>query len=142
MRQTLKNPAPEIIGINITPVIDVALVLVLILLITAPLFSVIDLGVNPPPAHTRGAEDHHRVTITIGDDGSTLAVDDVLVSFADLGQTVAARIREAGGGDPMVVIRADRRVSHAVVREVLQAARAAGAVRLAIATRQHEVVES
>jgi biopolymer transport protein ExbD len=142
MRRTLKSPAPGIVGVNITPVIDVALVLVLILLITAPLYSVIDLGVTPPPAHTRGVEDPHRVTITVGGDGATVAVDEIVVSFADLEEAIAARIRGNGDGDPMVVIRADKRASHAVVREVLRAARAGGGVRFAIATRQHERGES
>jgi biopolymer transport protein ExbD len=46
-RQTL------ITKVNVTPIIDVALVLVIILLVTAPMLSVADLPVNLPQAQTR-----------------------------------------------------------------------------------------
>ena len=39
--------------INVTPIIDVALVLVIILLVTAPLLSVADLPVDLPQARSR-----------------------------------------------------------------------------------------
>ena len=41
--------------INVTPIIDVALVLVIILLVTAPMLSIADLPVDLPQARTREA---------------------------------------------------------------------------------------
>jgi biopolymer transport protein ExbD len=43
--------------VNVVPIIDVSLVLVIILLVTAPLMTVADLPVDLPQAHTREAED-------------------------------------------------------------------------------------
>src|SRR5262245_62210609 len=51
---------------NMTPLIDVALVLVIILLVTAPMLSVADLPVQLPQAVTREAEDERNVSITLG----------------------------------------------------------------------------
>jgi len=129
------TPPPEMITkVNVTPIIDVALVLVIILIVTAPLLSAADLPVNLPEARTREAEDQRNVSVTLGSDGA-LAVDDRLVTFAELGSAIAARLTDEGT-DVLVVVRADSNAPYAQVRAVLDEARGAGAKRLAIATRQ------
>jgi len=128
-------PTGELITrVNVTPIIDVALVLVIILIVTAPLLSAADLPVTLPEARTREAEDQRNVSITLGQDG-TLAVDERIVAFAEFGPALTARIAEQGE-DVLVVVRADSNAPYADVRQVLDEARAAGARRLAIATRQ------
>ncbi len=121
--------------INVTPIIDVALVLVIILLVTAPLMSASNLPVNLPQAHTREAEDQRNLSITLGSDGR-LAVDDHDVTRSQLVAVIAARLAESGNRDLLVVVRADSGTTYASVRDLLEAARLAGAKRLAIATRQ------
>ena len=120
---------------NMTPLIDVALVLVIILLVTAPLMSVADLPVDLPQARTREAENQRNISITLSADGR-LAVDERVVSAELLQSAIAARLAERGNEDVLVVVRADSGAPYAQVRELLEDARAAGAKRLAIATRQ------
>ena len=134
----MKRRVPEaelITKVNVTPIIDVALVLVIILLVTAPLMSVADLPVNLPQAATREAEDERNVSITLGSDGR-LAVDERAVRIEELRAAVAARLAEGGNPEVLVVVRADSDASYDQVQELLTAAREAGAKRLAIATRQ------
>jgi biopolymer transport protein ExbD len=134
MKRRYHTAAPELITkVNVTPIIDVALVLVIILLVTAPLISVADLPVNLPQAHTREAEDQRNVSITLGSAGE-LAVDDKIVAEAELAPALAQRLSDLGS-DVLVVIRADADAPSGRVR-ALDLARAAGAKRLAIATRQ------
>jgi len=121
--------------INVTPIIDVALVLVIILLVTAPLMSASNLPVNLPQAHTREAEDQRNLSITLGSDG-TLAVDDKNVSRSELIAVISAKLAQPGNNDLLVVVRADSGAHYSKVRDLLEAARQAGAKRLAIATRQ------
>jgi biopolymer transport protein ExbD len=121
--------------VNVVPIIDVALVLVIILLVTAPLMSTSDLPVNLPAAHTREAEDERNVSITIGTNGE-LAVDEQLVARTALRAVLAARLARATDENVLVVLRADVGTPFAEVRRTLDEARAAGAKRLAIATRQ------
>jgi biopolymer transport protein ExbD len=121
--------------VNVTPIIDVALVLVIILLVTAPLMSVADLPVDLPQAVTREAEDERNVSITLGSDGR-LAVDEHAVRLEELRSALAARLAEIGNPDVLVVVRADSDASYDQVQELLSMAREAGAKRLAIATRQ------
>jgi len=120
--------------VNVTPVIDVALVLVIILLVTAPMMSAADRPVNLPEARTREAEDQRNVSITISHDG-VMAVDKTEIAPAALRSTLAARLAEPANQGVLVVLRADTAVPFEVVRHTLQDVRAAGAQRIAIATR-------
>jgi biopolymer transport protein TolR len=130
-------PRPELITrINVTPVIDVALVLVIILLVTAPMMSAADLPVNLPMARTREAEDQRNVSITVGASGR-MAVDKTEITRERLPAELARRLAEPGNDGVLVVVRADAGVPFEVIRQTLQDARTAGARRLAIATRQH-----
>ncbi len=138
MRKTVSSANPHrdlITRINVTPIIDVALVLVIILLVTAPMLSVADLEVNLPPARTRDAEDQRNVSITLGPDGE-VAIDRDFITPELLRVTLAARLAEPGNADVLVVVRADSAASHAAVEKLLTEARAAGATHLAVATRQ------
>ncbi len=127
---------PELITkVNVTPIIDVALVLVIILLVTAPMMSVADLPVNLPEAKTREAEDERNVSITIASDGQ-YAIDETTVQPAQLHDALTQRLAEPGNDGVLVVVRADTGVTFLEIRKTLQEARSAGAKRLAIATRQ------
>src|SRR5881397_904670 len=85
-------PRQELITrINVTPIIDVALVLVIILLVTAPMLAVSDLPVRLPEARTREAEDQRNVSITLSADGR-LALDDVMVPRGTLRAHLAAKL--------------------------------------------------
>ena len=126
--------------INVVPLIDVCLVLVIILLVTAPMMVQSDLPVALPEARTREAEDERNVSITLSSNGD-LAVDDERVSRETLGATLHSRLAEKGNDDVLVVVRADSNAPYVAVREILDQARAAGAQRVAIATRQKTEVE-
>ena len=121
--------------INVTPIIDVALVLVIILLVTAPLLSVADLPVDLPQARSREAEDERNVSITLSS-GGAIAIDEDIISRADLRAALQARLARNGNAGVLVVVRADSDAPYAAVQQILEEARAAGALRLAIATRQ------
>ncbi|HET9253309.1 MAG TPA: biopolymer transporter ExbD [Candidatus Eisenbacteria bacterium] len=121
--------------VNVVPIIDVSLVLVIILLVTAPLMTVADLPVDLPQAQTREAEDERNVSITLSSTGA-LAVDEEVVTRESLPAVLQNHLKQSGNEDVLVVVRADSGAPYATVQGLLQDARAAGATRLAIATRQ------
>lgn len=135
MRSRQVAPHFMITKINVTPIIDVALVLVIILLVTAPMMSVADLPVDLPQARTREAEDERNVSITLSSTGR-LAVDDKMVSDENLGGYLRAKLAERQNQNVLVVVRADSGAPYEAVRHLLNQAKAAGATRIAIATRQ------
>jgi biopolymer transport protein ExbD len=135
-----RAPKPELITrVNVTPIIDVALVLVIILLVTAPMMSVTDRSVNLPVARTREAEDQRNVSVTLTGDGH-MALDKADIPPTELRDRLAAQLAEPGNDGVLVVVRADTVVPFQVVRQTLRDVRAAGAKRVAIATRQATVV--
>ena len=134
MRRPLANGGQVLARINVTPIIDVALTLVIILMMSGPMLATSDIAVDIPPARTRGAEDESRVMITLGKSGE-LAVDNQRVSAEALPGLLHTRLSGVDA-DVLVVVRADRGIPYAQVSEVLQEARDAGAKRLAIAARQ------
>jgi biopolymer transport protein ExbD len=121
--------------INVTPIIDVCLVLVIILLVTAPLITAADVPIDLPQARTREAEDERNVSVTLGSDGA-LAVDDERVSPETLPMILRARLAEPGNSDVLVVVRADSGAPYGRIKEILAQTRVVGAKRVAIATRQ------
>lgn len=126
--------------VNVVPLIDVCLVLVIILLVTAPMMVQSDLPVDLPEARTREAEDEVNVSITLASNGD-LAVDDQLVTRETLGAALHSRLAQKGNDNVLVVVRADSNAPYVTVRELLDEARSAGAQRVAIATRQKTEVE-
>jgi biopolymer transport protein ExbD len=141
MRRTLITPNPTVARVNITPVIGLALVLVLILLITGPMFSVADVAVELPKASTRGPEDDRRITVTVGAEGE-LAVDEHRVTREELRGMMLETLADPEREKALVVVRADEGVRHQVVRDIVAEVASAGAARIAIGTRQRTGVAS
>jgi biopolymer transport protein ExbD len=135
MRRFIATSSSTVPKINVAPIIDVALVLLIILLITAPMLSVTDMGVSLPQAQTRGIEDEIRLSITLSKTGE-MAINEEAIAPDDLTSVLCSRFSKQNNENMLVVVRADEDVSYQAVRKVLRAARAAGAKRLAIATRQ------
>lgn len=121
--------------VNVTPIIDVALVLVIILLVTAPMLSVADLPVNLPQAQTRESEDERNLSITLSSSGE-LALDETRVARENLTDAIRAQLAKKGNENVLVVVRADADAPYSTVRGLLDDARDAGARRIAIATKQ------
>jgi len=133
MRPSSFESIPMMTRVNVTPIIDVALVLVIILLITAPILSVADLDVSVPEAHTRETESDVRLLITLGKTGE-VALDEEILSVASLRRELTRRLQE----DPklFVVVRADQDMPYERVADLLQLSRDVGAKRIAVASRQ------
>jgi biopolymer transport protein ExbD len=129
-----RHRSEPITRLNLTPIIDVALVLVIILLVTAPMLSVADLPVDLPAARTRGLESERNVSITL-DLAGEVAIDELVVERGALTAALTQRLATENS-DVLVVIRADAGLPYSAIRSALEDARAAGAKRLAVATRQ------
>lgn len=140
MKPLITEKMPQVARINVTPIIDVALVLVIILLITAPMIAASKLEVDLPEARTRSIEDDARFCITIDREGR-VAVDEDMVERSSLGPVLTGRIAASGSDNVLIVVRADAGVPYALVHEILNEARSAGGRRIAIATRQRGMVD-
>jgi biopolymer transport protein ExbD len=116
--------------INITPLTDVMLVLLVIFMVTTPLIMKAAIDINLPKAHAQQTAPVQQIKITISADGK-IFVEGTPVSF-DL---LEGRLRELfrKGAEPSVTVAADERVPYGEAVRVLDVARQAGAVKLVLA---------
>ena len=113
--------------INVTPLVDVMLVLVVILIVTAPLLaSAIRLDL-PSSGAAKPAGAAVSVLVTL-DPGGSLFLNDRPVTPAELAQRLAATARV--NPETEVHLRADRSVPYGRVVEVMGAAQQAGLNRI------------
>src|SRR5262249_14221063 len=106
--------------VNVTPIIDVALVLVIILLVTAPMITATDMRIRLPEAHTKTADDQRNVTVTLGKDGM-LTVDKDKVAANRLAVVLHERLARPGRDKDLVIVCADQGVAYSEVEVILDA---------------------
>ena len=123
-----RTPGPQPMSeINVTPLVDVMLVLVVIFIITAPLLaSAIRLDL-PRTAAAQPADAPRFVTVAL-DAGGQLFLDDRPVSPEQLAQQLAEVGRQHR--DTEIQLRADQAVPYGRVVEVMGAAHRAGLNRI------------
>jgi biopolymer transport protein ExbD len=117
--------------INVTPLVDVVLVLLVILLLVAPMLDEEVRVELPIAANAAARESTATPTLAIGADGSLTFAGAPLPSD-DLAARLAALY--AARADKTVVLAADRTLGYARVVAVMDACRAAGIERIGIAT--------
>ena len=134
MRQLLDNPLDEeiISEINLTPLVDVSLVLVIIFMIVAPLFSNILKPLILPAATNVGLNEMNAIKVSLFPDG-TVAVGPTIARPEHLAETVQKEI--SGGRLPWVLIRAGTHVSHGRVMDAVKAVKIGGAQRIGFAVQ-------
>lgn len=121
--------------VDITLLVGVALILVIVFMVTSPLMMTpVDMEINLPRAKTVEAKSESNITISYSNDGKLALNEDAIASFPALAAQLKKRVAEHP--DRLVVIRADKNVTHNIVLELLGTAKKAGATRIAIATLQ------
>lgn len=132
-----------ITAINVTPLVDVSLVLVIIFMVTAPIMQVSSsLPVNLPAAATVEKRETLNSTVTLTSDGKVEVTGDkldVITNFDGM-EAPLKRLIDAHP-DRLVIVRADKGSIHGDVVRILSTVRRLGASRMAVATVQRSAVE-
>lgn len=133
MAYTAKNGSTQtaLSDINITPLVDVVLVLLVIFMITAPVLqSGIEVAV--PKTKTVKQITEQRTVVTI-DSQQRVYLDDKPINVNDL----PARLQQKGGDSTKQVIylRADQRVPFGAFASVMDAVKQAGITNISIVTQ-------
>jgi biopolymer transport protein TolR len=117
--------------INVTPLVDVMLVLLIIFMVTAPMMMQ-GVDVALPEATTEplaAEEDHLMVSI---DRDMKIFINDHNVSLLQLRDKLARILQERN--DQTVYLRADRQIPYGMVMNVMDAVKGAGVERLGMVT--------
>jgi biopolymer transport protein ExbD len=119
------------VSMSITPLVDTMLNILIFVLLLGALAVQPGIQVRLPEAVSKDEESRQEIVLVLTRDGR-LYVNDDLVETTQLGTRLRERLSSRPDG--VVIIRADKEVMHGRVVEVMDIAKGAGAVRLAIAT--------
>lgn len=120
--------------VEITPLVGVALILVIIFMVTSPLMTTPpDIDVDLPKARTVEAKSESNITISLSSN-KIIALNEKLVPMDKLSGELSKMLKEHP--DRLVVIRADKNLTHREVLEIMGIAKKSGAKKMAVATLQ------
>jgi biopolymer transport protein ExbD len=133
-RRGTRGEEPEI---NLIPLIDVVLVIIIFLMLTTTFSKVSGLEINLPTGVSAETETvANEINVAIN------AAGDVLVNRQPVGDRSIEAIAAALGkavpartGDPVIVISVDAKAAHQSVINVMQAAQRAGLAHITFATQ-------
>ncbi len=124
-----RNKNREVMSeINVTPFVDVMLVLLVIFMVTAPLMQQ-GIDVNLPKAKAKELPPEERLVITVKA-GGNIYLNDVPVDMSTLKEKLSALSKK----NPEVFLRADRSVSYGFVAELMAEIKDAGIEKLGLVT--------
>jgi len=123
--------------INVTPLVDVMLVLLIIFMVTAPLMTA-GVPVNLPDSRAKALEQEQKPIDMAIDDGGRVFIDktDVTGMLPDALAEIAARA--PADKPPQVMLRADRGLDYGKVMGVMGELNRAGLNRVALVTNAND----
>lgn len=129
-RRRSRVPVSEI---NVTPLVDVMLVLLIIFMVTAPLLNA-GVPVNLPDSRAKALDqDPQQIELSLSRDGR-LYLDQTEVELAALPDRLASMPRDAAGKPPMVTLRADKSLDYGKVIAVMGELNRAGFNAISLVT--------
>jgi len=121
--------------INITPLTDVMIVLLVIFMITAPLLNYSSIKVTLPSAKAEPLQAQKSIAVYIKSDG-TFYLDDQLMNISSLEMGIKYKL--AAARDKVVLLYSDKQVVLDQVVNVMKAAKSAGAEKIMLATESKD----
>jgi biopolymer transport protein ExbD len=126
----------EELEMNLVPLIDVLLVIIIFLVVSATFSRVSELQINLPTAEANAPQDK-PVVVTVDVDASGRYVVNSTDVAEKTVEAISLALRKAAGDgkDPTIVINADAASTHQSVVNVMEAARQAGYTHITFATQ-------
>ena len=122
--------------INLIPLIDVLLVIIIFLMLTTTYSRYSGLEINLPTADAeKQSEQPNEINVAIAANGQVM-INKSPLAATDVG-SISTALRRAGGDakEPIIVINADAKATHQSVVDVMQAAQTAGYPHISFATQ-------
>ncbi len=129
-------------NINVTPMVDVMLVLLIIFMVITPMLQNkvnVDLAMTDNPTAMPDADKEDAVIVAVTRD-SRIYLGQNLVSGADLGSKVAAALDANKAAGKQIFIRADARAKYGVVTDAIDDVRTAGVDEVGLLTEQRKTL--
>jgi len=119
--------------INVTPMVDVMLVLLIIFMVSAPLLTV-GVPIDLPQSQAKSIEqDKEPLTISVNDKGQ-IFLQNSEITVEDLVPKMQAVAQARGGTEARVYVRGDKKVDYRTMMQVMGRLSSAGFHRVALVT--------
>jgi biopolymer transport protein TolR len=133
----VREQGNAISGINITPIIDITLVLLIIMLVAAPMLNIPNMDVQLPEAYTSETK-QQNVSISLGTD-LRIAIDETIVPLEKMPRLLDGILKKKPGS--IVIIRADKDVDYESVENLIETIKTkTRAEKIAVATKQKTII--
>ena len=124
---------PVMAEINVTPMVDVMLVLLIIFMVSAPLLTV-GVPLDLPQTQAKSLEQDKTPLQLSVDTRGRVFINDTEVAMADLIPKLKAITDARGGMDERIYMRADKKADYGTVAKIMGQLSGAGFKRLALVT--------
>ena len=120
-------------AINVTPMVDVMLVLLIVFMVTAPLLTV-GVPVNLPKVESQSLDAQREPLEITLNENNELFIGDQMVIFDEL----ISKVRAVAGNnsDIRIFLRADTNINYGEVMQVLGALNTSGFLKIALVTKK------
>jgi biopolymer transport protein TolR len=125
---------PVMAEINVTPMVDVMLVLLIIFMVSAPLLTV-GVPLDLPQTQAKSLENNDKTPVQLSvDTAGKVFINDTEVAMNELIPKLKAITEARGGMDERIYMRADKKADYGTVARVMGQLSGAGFKRLALVT--------
>ena len=136
-----KHHKPDLVkgvrsDINVTPLVDVCLVLLIIFMVVTPMLqNGVDVALPQTPKPDKMPENQKQLTVAIKADGSVFLGQNWVPD-----QNLKAQLEDVHNGSPdkEVIIKADKRLKYKQVRKLMQMINEAGFSRVGVVTEREK----
>jgi len=119
--------------INVTPMVDVMLVLLIIFMVSAPLLTV-GVPIDLPQSQAKSLDqDKEPLTLSVNDKGQVF-LQNAEISVDDLVPKLQAVAQARGGTEARIYLRGDKKVDYGAMMKVMGRLSAAGFHKVALVT--------
>ena len=120
--------------INVTPMVDVMLVLLIIFMVSAPLLTV-GVPIDLPQTQAKSIDqDKEPLTVSVNNQGQVFLQNSEIPIDELVPKLTAVSEQRGGGADERIYVRGDRKVDYGTVMRVMGRLSAAGFHRVALVT--------
>jgi biopolymer transport protein TolR len=124
---------PVMAEINVTPMVDVMLVLLIIFMVSAPLLTV-GVPIDLPQTKAKSLDqDKEPLTVSVNTKGE-IYLQNSEIKIEELVAKLQAVTQARGGSDERIYVRGDKKVDYGTVMRVMGRLSAAGFRRVALVT--------
>jgi len=116
--------------LDIAPLIDVVLLLLIFFMLTSSFITPAGLRVDLPESSVAEPQEKDNLVVGVSEEGE-IYLDDELISWENLRERLV--FTQSGGQDRVLILKADKETRHGMVVRVMSLARELGWKRMAIA---------